>query len=101
MIRHIVFWKLKAENKAENALKIKTDLEALKGKIPGLLHIEVGINTDGTPQDNWDVVLNSDFEDIAALDAYQVHPLHKAAAAFIGGVRTDRACVDYEIENGG
>lgn len=97
MIRHIVFWNLKEENKAETALKIKTDLEALKGKIPGLLHIEVGINSPKSPQDNWDVVLNSDFENIDALNAYQVHPLHKEAAAFIGTVRTARACVDYEI----
>lgn len=97
MIRHIVFWNLKEENKAETALKIKQDLEALKGKIPGLLHIEVGINSPDAPQDNWDVVLNSDFENIDALNAYQVHPLHKEAAVFIGSVRTARACVDYEI----
>lgn len=97
MIRHIVFWNLKEENKSETALKIKTDLEALKGKIPGLLHIEVGINIPEAPQDNWDVVLNSDFENIEALNAYQVHPLHKEVAGFIGNVRTNRSCVDYEI----
>lgn len=97
MIRHIVFWNLKEENKAETAQKIKADLEALKDKIPGLLHIEVGINSPEAPGDNWDVVLNSDFESIEALNAYQVHPLHKEAAGFIGSVRTARACVDYEI----
>lgn len=97
MIRHIVFWNLKEENKVETAQKIKTDLEALKGKIPGLLHIEVGINSDKAPQDNWDVVLNSDFESIDALNAYQVHPLHKEIAGFIGSVRTARACIDYEV----
>lgn len=97
MIRHIVFWNLKEENKAATALKIKSDLEALRGKIPGLLHIEVGINAPDAPQDNWDVVLNSDFENMDALNAYQVHPLHKEVAAFIGTVRTARACVDYEL----
>ena len=29
MIRHVVFWKLKEENKAENAQRIKKDLEGL------------------------------------------------------------------------
>jgi Stress responsive A/B Barrel Domain len=97
MIRHIVCWKLIEEDKSVHALKIKQDLEALQGEIPGLLHIEVGINAEDAPRDNWDVVLNSDFEDMAALEAYQVHPLHKAAAAFIGSVRLDRVCVDYEL----
>jgi quinol monooxygenase YgiN len=95
MVRHIVCWKLKEEGKAEAALKIKEDLEALSNQIPGLLHIEVGINADDAARDNWDVVLNSDFENMEALEAYQIHPLHKAAAAFIGSVRLDRVCVDY------
>lgn len=97
MIRHIVFWKLKEENKSENALKIKSDLEALKGKIPGLLSVEVGINHDEAPQDNWDVVLTCGLESMDALNAYQVHPLHKEAGKFIGQVRTARACVDFEV----
>jgi quinol monooxygenase YgiN len=99
MIRHIVCWKLKEENRSAVAIKIKQDLEALQGKIPGLLHIEVGVNAEDAPKDNWHVVLNSDFEDMAALEAYQVHPLHKAAAAFIGSVRIDRVCVDYEVSS--
>ena len=97
MIRHIVFWNLKEENKAATAQKIKTDLENLSGKISGLLHIEVGTNSTEAPQDNWDVVLHCDFENIDALNAYQVHPLHKEVAEFIGSVRTARACIDYEI----
>lgn len=97
MIRHIVCWKLSEENKSENAAIIKEKLEALKGKIPGLLHIEIGINDITAPEDNWDVVLNSDFESMSALEAYQVHPLHKEAAAFIMQVRTARVCVDYLI----
>lgn len=97
MIRHIVFWNLKEENKAATAQKIKTDLEALKGNIPGLLHIEVGINHPEAPKDNWDVVLNCDFENIDALNAYQIHPLHKVIAGFIGEVRIARACIDYEM----
>lgn len=98
MIRHIVCWKLVEENKAEHALKIQIMLEPLVGQVPGLLRLEVGINLTAAPEDNWDVVLNSDFESMAALDAYQVHPLHKEAAAFIMTVRTQRVCVDYLVE---
>jgi hypothetical protein len=31
------------------------------------------------------------------LETYQEHPEHKRVAAYIGKVRTDRACVDYEF----
>lgn len=97
MIRHIVCWKLQELNRSDNALVIKTKLESLRGKIPGLLHLEVGINDTNAPQDNWDVSLLCDFEDWAALANYQVHPLHKEVAGFIGSVRTDRTCVDYVV----
>ncbi|MCO5234418.1 MAG: Dabb family protein [Chitinophagales bacterium] len=98
MIRHIVFWKLKEENKIENAEKIKELLEGLKDKIPGLLCVRVGINHPDTPLDNWDIVLTCDLESVDALNAYQVHPLHKAAGEFISKVRTNRACVDFEVK---
>jgi len=54
MFKHIVLWKLKenAEGKSrlENANRIKEGLEALKGKIPGMLRIEVGFDFGGTPE---------------------------------------------------
>jgi hypothetical protein len=98
MIRHIVCWKLVEENKTEHAQKIQSMLQNLVGQVPGLLRLEVGINLKEAPDDNWDVVLNSDFESMAALDAYQVHSLHKEAAAFIITVRTNRVCVDYLVK---
>ena len=48
MIKHIVFWRLKdsahGNDKATNARLIKSKIEALRGQIPGLPHIELGIN---------------------------------------------------------
>jgi len=101
MIKHIVFFKL-AENaegrtKAENAIYIKNELEALKNLIPEIRLIEVGINSSEAPEGNFDIALNSEFDTMADLDTYQVHPEHKRVAAYIGKVRTDRACVDYEF----
>jgi quinol monooxygenase YgiN len=98
MIKHIVFFRLKDQaeggTKAENAARVKRDLEALAGRIPGLLRLEVGIDVDRSPA-AFDVALYSEFTDQAALDAYQKHPEHLAAAAFIGKVRSERAVVDY------
>jgi hypothetical protein len=100
MIKHIVFWKLKDEaegaSKAENARKMKAKLEALAGRIPTLKHIEVGLNFE--PSDAAaDVVLYSEFTSKADLDAYQTHPEHVAAGAFVRSVVMERRVADYEI----
>jgi quinol monooxygenase YgiN len=98
MVKHIVFWRLKENaeggTRAENAARMKRDLEALRGRIPGLLELEVGLDVERSPA-AYDVALYSTFVDQAALDAYQKHPEHQAVAAFIGKVRSDRAVVDY------
>lgn len=96
MIKHIVMWKLKDDNKAENAAKVKAVLEGLAGKIDGLTLIEVGIDFSATNVSG-DVVLYSEFTSREALDAYQVHPAHQEAAAFVRSVVADRLMVDYEI----
>jgi len=100
MIKHIVVWKLKDEahgsNKTENAKHIKANLEALAGKIPGLLKIEVGFDFSKTDS-SFDLVLYSEFATRADLDNYQVHPLHKEIMPFIMEARSERILVDYEI----
>ncbi len=101
MVKHIVFWKLKdaaeGSSKAKNARKVKARLESLLGRIPGLLHIEVGIDFNGSGA-AYDVALYSEFTDRASLDEYQRHPEHAAVSDFIGRVRLSRAVVDYEVE---
>ena len=97
MVRHIVAWNYKdglseSENKA-NALKIKSDLEALVNCIEGIIELRVYVNT--LPSGNRDVVLNSLFESKEALAAYQVNPEHKKVSAFVRTVMQDRACIDY------
>jgi hypothetical protein len=48
MIKHIVMWKLhetaNGNTKSVNAQLIKEKIESLRGKIPGLLKVEVGLN---------------------------------------------------------
>ncbi|MFB6357761.1 MAG: Dabb family protein, partial [Thiohalorhabdaceae bacterium] len=77
MIKHIVMWRLLAEaqgnSKSANAELMKEKLEALEGRIPGLLKIEVGLDVGGT-EASADVVLYSELADQEALAAYQSHP---------------------------
>ena len=99
MVKHIILWQLKDEFSAEEKQKIKeeikTGLEGLQGKIPGLLDIKVQI--DGLASSNADLMLDSSFEDEASLKGYAVHPEHVAVAD--GKVRPftkTRVCLDFE-----
>jgi hypothetical protein len=100
MVKHIVLFKLKdraeGASRADNARVAKARLEALRGKIPGLLDLTVGLNPD--PNDSsYDLALDSTFESREALAAYQVHPEHQAVADFIGRVRESRTVADYHV----
>ena len=100
MIKHIVMWKLKEHaegfDKASNAQKMKTLLDACAGIVPGILKLEVALAQPGL-EATYDVVMYSEFVDKAALDAYQDHPQHVAVKPFIGAIREARQCVDYEV----
>jgi len=99
MIKHMILWNLKDElsesEKKESALKIKAELEQLKGKVPGLVEIKVII--DGIAGSNAEVMLDSTFESEEALNGYQIHPEHVKAATFVRSVTCNRMCMDYVI----
>ncbi len=100
MIKHIVMWKLKDEaegaGRLANAREMKRRLDECAHIVPGILTFEVTLAQPGL-EATYDVVLYSEFADKAALDAYAVHPTHKALVPFIGAVREGRQCMDYEI----
>jgi len=96
MIKHLVIWKLKEENKEENALKIKNALEALNGQIPGLLHLEVGFDFS-KQESSSDIALYSEFDSKEHLDAYVIHPKHVAAGSLVRSVTCERRMIDYII----
>ena len=98
-IRHIVMWKLAAEDartRAEQAKEISRLLHTLPGVIPDILAMEVGINAL-TPDANFDVVLTADYDDEAALQRYVEHPEHQKVAAFIRSLISARGAVDYRV----
>ena len=99
MIKHIVMWKLKdsaeGAGKAANAAAMKQKLDACANIVPGILKFEVEAAQPGL-EATYDIVLYSEFESKAALDAYASHPTHEAVKPFIGAVRSERHCMDYE-----
>ena len=99
MLKHIVMWTFKPEaegaDKAANLVRAKALLDACAGLTPGMRMLEVAIAQPGL-ECTYDLVLYAEFDDAAALDAYQNHPQHLAVKPFIGAVRLDRQCMDYQ-----
>ena len=100
MVRHVILWRLKDEYSGaemeEIKKGIKAGLEGLNGKIPGLLEIKV--NTAPLGSSNCDLMLDSCFEDEAALRGYSVHPAHvEVADTKVRPFTASRVCMDYEV----
>lgn len=100
MFMHIVMWRLsEQENRQvrdEHLLRIKSLLEALPKTIAEIQSFQVGVNE--CPSDAAaDLVLVSGFESLDALNRYQVHPDHLAAAAIIKPLVSERRVVDYVV----
>lgn len=99
MIRHIVMWKLKdfgqTEIKALNAARLKDELYHLKNEIVQIKALKVGINLN--PENEYDVVLECEFDNLTDLAIYQKHPAHLRVVDFLKTIRDLKAAVDYEI----
>ena len=99
MIKHIVMFKLKeAEGRSEyeNAVEAQKRFDNVIAYVKQLKKGEVVINSKDAPESNYTIALICDFDTIDDLNAYQVHPAHLEFGKFIGTVKTDRACIDYE-----
>lgn len=100
MVKHVILWSLRddltAAEKESAKLGIKTSLEALQGKIQGLINIKVNIN--GLETSTADVMLDSTFDNAEALASYSKHPLHVAVAdKNVRPYTKLRSCLDFEI----
>lgn len=101
MIRHLVAWNyaegFTPEQNRSNAEIMKKELENLKGKIEGLISIEVFIHPAGSS--DADILLDSLFESEDALKAYNVHPEHvRVGTNYVKPVVQNRKCIDVFTE---
>lgn len=103
MIRHIVMWNIRGDTpsaRAEGIAALSRSFASLRGKVPGLLHLEIGVDTSRVDY-ACDVVLYSEFESQAALDAYAAHPEHLRVKREVEGLRVARHQVDYTVSGDG
>jgi hypothetical protein len=99
MIKHIVMWKVRGDDavaRARNLARLKAEFESLRGRIPGLLHLEVGVDESRIDY-AFDVVLYTEFASRQALLDYAEHPEHLRVRHSLGDMRMARHQVDYEI----
>lgn len=99
MIKHIVMWNVRGDTPAQKAQAIalvKSVFEGMRGKVPGMRHLEIGADISRIDY-ACDVVLYSEFESQAALDAYASHPEHVQAKERLTNLRVARHQVDYAI----
>ncbi|MEX3947364.1 Dabb family protein [Paraburkholderia sp. EG287A] len=97
MIKHIVMWNVRGETHEEKkatANFVKRAFESLSGKIPGLTKLEVGLDVSAVDY-ACDVVLYTEFDCQASLEAYASHPEHLRVKQVLGDVRVARYQVDY------
>ncbi len=93
MVKHIVLYTLKEDvNKAEAVAVVRSVLEPLVGKIPGLLHLEIRQAFNGM-----DYALYSEFESREDLENYAKHPLHLEAKTHFHHFIATRVAADYEL----
>ena len=99
VIKHIVMWKVSGDDAAtrsRNLALLKAEFESLRGRIPGLMQLEVGID-ESRADYACDVLLYTEFASREALAAYAEHPEHLRVRRALGDMRIARHQVDYEV----
>ncbi|MBQ6852517.1 MAG: Dabb family protein [Oscillospiraceae bacterium] len=94
MVKHIVIYTLKeGVNKTEAVELIRSVLEPLVGKIPGLLSMQIRSCYQG----GMDYALYSEFDSKKSLAGYGEHPAHLEAKSHFWHMLDSRVCADYEV----
>lgn len=95
MIRHIVLFKIKDEFKSEIPQLVK-NFEGMRGRIDGMLELQAGADILHSER-SYDLALITVFQDRAAFDAYQTHPVHQPVRKRMHEVRSASVACDFEF----
>jgi hypothetical protein len=99
MIRHVISWKLAAEDAAGKDAafaELAEGFGALPHLIPEIKSLQLGRDIDET-DGNWDVVLIVDYENTEDLETYQQHPEHIKVVATVRRLTNGRTAIDFEL----
>lgn len=97
MIEHIVLIKFSPNTTMEQKEELITRTLKLKGKIPGIVDIQQGINFSGRSK-GYEIGLTVRFQDRASLENYLPHPAHQETLVYLREIGVeDTIIVDFEI----
>ena len=94
MLTHIVLFKFKPETTAEQADQLETGLKGLPALISEIREFRVGRDIIRSER-SYDLGLISTFDDLAAMQRYQVHPAHQAVVSLVKTLCAGVVAVDF------
>lgn len=98
MIKHIVMFKVKAQNSEEKTFKVnnlKNMLDQLKQVIKEIQYLETGINFS-TRNTAYDLVLITEFLNREDPQIYIAHSEYQKIAQYIDTIKEQTLVVDYD-----
>jgi len=82
MLTHVVLFKFKPETTAAQAAQLETRLRGLPPVISEIREFRIGRDVVRSER-SYDLALVSAFDDLAAMQRYQVHPAHQEVVALV------------------
>jgi len=95
MITHVVFFKFKPETTTAEIQQLAEGLGGLPGKIEDIREFRFGKDVVRSER-SYDFGLVSGFDDLDAMQRYQVHPEHQKVVAHVKAITSSVVAVDFE-----
>jgi hypothetical protein len=94
MLTHVVLFKFKAETTGEDIQLLAEGLGGLPHMIEEIKEFRFGTDVIHSER-SYDFGLISSFDDIAAMQRYQVHPEHQKVVAHVKAITSSVIAVDF------
>jgi len=95
MLKHVVFMKFKDDVTDAKIAALEQGLAGLPGKIAEIRGFQFGRDVIHSER-SYDFALVGDFDDLEAMQRYQVNPAHVAVVALVRSLSSSVLAVDFE-----
>ncbi len=94
MLTHVVLFKFKTETAAAQMAQLEAGLKGLPDVIAEIREFRVGRDIVRSER-SYDLALISAFDDLAAMQRYQVHPAHQEVVTLVKTICSGVIAVDF------
>lgn len=94
MLTHVVLFRFKPETTAAQTAQLEAGLKGLPAVIDDIREFRVGRDVVRSER-SYDLALVSAFDDLAAMQRYQVHPAHQEVVALVKTLCAGVVAVDF------